>query len=73
MKPNLNVNIPVEQTTPVICESCESQAFVQVVFLRKVSKFLAGTDEDGLIPIPSFACVKCGHVNKEFQPRIDQA
>lgn len=65
----MNLNISLDKTTPLACESCQCESFVQVVFLRKVSKFIAGTDQDALIPIPSFACNKCGHVNEEFQPK----
>jgi hypothetical protein len=27
-----------------------------------------GTAQDALVPIPLFACAKCGHVNNEFLP-----
>jgi len=36
--------------------------------LRKASRFITGTAQDALIPIPVFACSKCGHVNEEFLP-----
>jgi hypothetical protein len=36
--------------------------------LRKASKFLTGTPQDALIPLPVFSCSKCGHVNTEFLP-----
>lgn len=73
MAQNLNLNISLDKTLPIACEECSNETFTQVLFLRKVSKFLSGTDEDGVIPIPSFACAKCGHINQEFKPRIDQA
>ena len=37
--------------------------------LRKVSRFLTGDAQDGVMPIATFAYVKCGHVNKEFYPK----
>jgi hypothetical protein len=37
--------------------------------LRKVSRFLTGEAQDGVIPIPTFICTKCGHVNKDFYPK----
>lgn len=67
----MNMNISLDKTTPIVCEECGNDSFRQVVFLRKVSKFLAGTTQDGLIPIPSFACDKCGNVNAEFKPKAD--
>lgn len=67
----MNMNIALDKTTPIVCEECGGEVFTQVVFLRKVSKFLAGTTQDGIIPIPSFACNECGHVNTEFKPKAD--
>ena len=66
---NPNLNSTMDKTTPIVCEECNCETFKQVTFLRKVSKFIAGTDQDALIPIPSFACTSCGHVNDEFQPK----
>ena len=63
------LNIPLDKSTPLVCEECQNETFKQVFFLRTVIKFIAGTDQDGLIPIPSFACTSCGHVNNEFQPK----
>jgi len=69
MAQSMNVNISLDKTTPLVCEECSNETFIQVTFLRRVSKFIAGTDQDALIPIPSFACLKCNHVNEEFQPK----
>ena len=57
------LNIPLDKSTPLVCEECQNETFKQVFYLRTVSKFIAGTDQDGLIPIPSFACTSCGHVS----------
>ena len=65
----LNLNISLDKTTPVSCDECENDTFLQVVFLREVSKFIAGTDQDALIPIPTFACANCGHVNEKYVPK----
>ena len=64
-----NLNITMDKTTPILCEACQNETFNQVTFLREVSKFIAGTEQDALVPIPSFACTKCGHVNEKFQPK----
>ena len=66
---NVNLNISLDKTTPIVCDECQCETFNQVTYLRKVSKFVAGTAQDALIPIPSFACAKCGYVNEEFQPK----
>lgn len=59
---------PLEQTSGILCEECNHPFFKASVILRKVSRFLTGTDKDAIIPIQVFACAKCNHVNKEFLP-----
>lgn len=64
----MNVNITLDKTTPVKCEKCENETFIEGVMLRKASRLLTGTSQDAMIPIPVFSCSKCGHVNDEFLP-----
>jgi|LauGreDrversion4_2_1035121.scaffolds.fasta_scaffold567954_2 hypothetical protein len=61
-------NIQLDKTLPIMCDECGEQTFMEVTYLRKVSKFLTGSTKDSLLPIPTFACVGCGHVNEEFIP-----
>jgi len=63
------VNIDIKQTQAVVCEECNHVHFEQVVVLRKASGLLTGTGQPTYIPIPVFACTKCGHVNAEFLPK----
>lgn len=63
------LNISLDQTSSVICEECGHTYFEQQLLLRKASGFLTGTGQPSYIPIPVFACSKCGHVNQEFLPR----
>jgi uncharacterized Zn finger protein len=55
-----------KDTVEVTCEQCKSNKFTEVVFIRKASKLLTGTANDSYIPIPTFQCASCGHINKEF-------
>jgi DNA-directed RNA polymerase subunit M/transcription elongation factor TFIIS len=64
--PKLNVSL--NKTVAFECDECQNQVFIQGVLLRKASKFLTGTTQDAVVPIPIFACSKCGHVNQEFIP-----
>ena len=64
-----NINGPsLSQTTPVKCESCGCEVFYPAYLLRKVSRLLIGAQDDGIIPINTFACASCGHTNAEFIP-----
>lgn len=64
--PKLNVSL--NKTVAILCEKCENQTFTESVILRKVSRFLTGQAQDGLVPIPVFACTACSHVNSDFLP-----
>ncbi len=63
-----NLNVSLDKTTGIKCDKCKNEVFHEGMMLRKVSKFLVGSSQDALIPIPVFVCSKCGHVNDEFLP-----
>jgi len=67
-QPNLNVNIDLKNTQPVT-SSTGGKVFAEGVILRKVSKFVAGTTEDAIMPIPVFYDVQTGEVVKEMLPK----
>ncbi len=68
------MNQPQQQVTlemmksakEIVCESCKNNTFEEVLKLRKLSKIITAQSKDTLVPIPMFACKKCGHINKEF-------
>jgi len=64
----MKLNFSIDKTTPIACEECGNQSFQEGVLIRKASKFLTGTSQDAIIPIPTFICAKCGHTNQEFLP-----
>lgn len=68
MNNNVKLNVSLDKTVAILCEKCENQTFTESVILRKVSRFLTGQPQDGLVPIPVFSCCSCGHVNEEFLP-----
>ena len=64
----MNLNITLDKTAAVSCDSCDHEVFQEGVMLRKASRFITGTAQDALIPIQVFTCSKCGNVNEEFLP-----
>lgn len=50
-QPQLNVDL---KNTQAVKNSSGSSVFNQGVILRKISRFVTGTDEDALLPIPVF-------------------
>ena len=64
----LKMNVDIKQSTPIISPD-GNQIFQEVVVLRKISKFLTGTSEDAIIPIPVFIDVKTGKILTELVPK----
>ena len=62
------MNIDLKNTTPVTSDE-GNQIFAEGVILRKVSKFVSGTAEDGIMPIPVFYDVATGKVVTETLPK----
>ena len=50
----------------VKCEECENLFFEKVTIIKKISKLLTGSPEDQLVPMETYVCAKCGHMNEEF-------
>lgn len=64
----MKMNVDIKQTTPVESED-GNQVFQEAVVLRKASKFLVGTAEDAIIPIPVFIDVKTGKILTALLPK----
>ena len=60
--------VDLSTTTAVVSED-GNHIFQEGVILRKVSRFITGGTEDGLIPIPVFFDVKTGKVLTELLPK----
>lgn len=58
----------VSQTTEIVCEKCGGTVFTQGVMLRKIPAVMTGQGKEGILPVPTFYCVNCGHTNTEFIP-----
>ena len=61
-------NIDLKNTT-AITSSPGGKVFSEGVILRKVSKFVAGTAEDAIMPIPVFYDVVSGEIVTEMLPK----
>ena len=64
----MQLNVDIKQSTP-IASADGNQIFQEAVVLRKISKFLTGTSEDAVIPIPVFIDIKTGKILLEMLPK----
>lgn len=62
------INVSIDKTDEVICESCNNNIFIGGFLLRKASRFITGGTQDTLIPIQVMICSKCGGVNEDMIP-----
>lgn len=48
------------------CEECGNIFFNKVTIIKKVSKLLTGSPMDEIVPMETYVCNKCSHINKDF-------
>jgi hypothetical protein len=63
-----NNNIDLKNTTPVETEG-GGKIWQQGALLRKVSKFVTGTDNDAIMPIPVFYDPETGKILEDSVPK----
>jgi uncharacterized Zn finger protein len=68
MAPQMNVDL--SKADDVICERCGNYTFEQVMLMKRMSALVSPTGKEAVVPIPTFACNACGHINKQFLPVI---
>jgi predicted nucleic acid-binding Zn ribbon protein len=67
MEDIIKPKIDLRKQPTVTCEKCESQMFKEIVMLKKVPKLLTGSQEDTIVPFPTYTCLKCEHINEDFK------
>lgn len=69
-QPGLKVDI--SQTTAVSCEKCKHDVFIPAFKMCKLSALLSPAGKETMVPVNVFACAKCGHINEEFLPKLNE-
>ena len=64
--PNAQVNIKPEDLKDIVCENCGGKYFRQVNAFKRVSALLSSSGKEQIVPLPTFRCDDCGHINEEF-------
>ena len=65
---DLKINIDLKNTQPVTSPE-GNHVFAEGVILRKISRFVAGTAEDAVMPVPIFYDVQTGKVLVDTLPK----
>jgi hypothetical protein len=64
----MQLNIPLEKTVTITNEAGEPIILGEAVILRKANKFLVGTTQDALVPIPVFYDIKTHKIALDMLP-----
>ncbi len=62
------MNVDLSSALDIACEQCACKTFVEVAFVKKISALLSPNGKETVVPVGTFACSACGHVNAEFDP-----
>lgn len=54
------ININPEDTTGVLCTKCQSEFFMPMYMLRKVSAIISPSGREEIIQVPVMVCGNCG-------------
>jgi uncharacterized Zn finger protein len=65
---NSSNNIDLQNAVSVVCESCAGRTFREVALIKKISALLSPSGKEIVVPVATFACTNCGHINKDFDP-----
>lgn len=58
----------LENAVDLSCEECGYALFKPVFTIKKISSLVSPTGQEMVLPMQTFACDKCGHVNSNFLP-----
>jgi hypothetical protein len=65
---DLKINIDLKNTQPITSPE-GNHVFAEGIVLRKISRFVAGTAEDAVMPVPIFYDVQTGKVLLDTLPK----
>lgn len=64
------INVSLKDAETLKCEKCECEVFEEKMMIKKISKFMTGSDRDTISPIPVIVCANCNHINELFKPQL---
>ncbi len=63
-----SIKVDLSATENITCDECEGHLYTPVFVIKKLSALLSPTGDERLVPIQTFQCTACGHVNENFSP-----
>lgn len=66
------MNIDLEQLPTVVCDECESEEWMEIYTVKKVSALVSPNGQEGVIPIPELVCACCGKKLQDVLQEINK-
>ena len=67
-QPQQQIKVNLEAAEDILCDECSNAYFTPAVMVKRLSPLISPTGQEALVPVQTFQCNKCGHVNDKFQP-----
>jgi len=68
--PTVKMNVDMNLATDIKCDVCEELAFRSCFLIKKISAVISPTGQETIVPVETFACNSCGHINQQFMPTM---
>ena len=69
-KNQIHMNVDMSLAKDIQCESCDGIAFRSCFLIKKISALVSPTGKEAIVPVETFACNSCGHINTQFMPTM---
>ena len=69
-KKSLRMNVDMSLAEDIQCESCNGISFRSCFLIKKISALISPTGKETILPVETFACNLCGHINSQFMPTM---
>ena len=63
-----NMEQVVENAQTITCDECNGHVFISVAIIKRISPLMSPTGEEIIMPIQTYQCASCKHLNEKFLP-----
>ena len=67
-QPQQQIKVNLQDAEDVVCEECKNAYFVPAVMIKRLSPLVSPTGQEAMVPVQTFQCNQCNHVNSQFIP-----
>tara|TARA_Y100000296_G_C5075470_1_gene207091 strand:- start:367 stop:594 length:228 start_codon:yes stop_codon:yes gene_type:complete len=61
-----SIKVDLASADEISCEECKGVYFAPVFVIKRLSALVSPSGEEKMIPLQTFKCSDCGHVNEKF-------